>query len=385
MRAVVASVGLVALFMQAAPSPPFRPAVRAGDLLYVSGALPTGADGKVVAGDIKAQTRQALENLKGVLTANGARIEKVAAVTVYLKHAGDFAAMNDVYRTYWPVDPPARTTVIANLVVPDALLEISMIALTDAAERHVVHPAGWVKSPNPYSYGVRSADTLFTAGLVARNGRNNTTVAGDITAQTHAALMNAGEILKAAGMDYTDVVSTRVFLTDMTLFEPMNAAYRSYFPKDPPARATARTGLTAPDYLVEIALTAVTGKDRQALTTPNADGSAGRANPNFSSAIRVGSRLFLAGMLGNTDGNTGDVRGQTSEALARIDRTLKAAGFDSSHVVESTVYLTDATRAASMNDGYRQVLVKNFPARATIEAGLVNPAALVEIMMSARR
>jgi len=391
---VMMGAGAPAASRQAATAPPpalsgvegpFRPAVRAGNFLYVSGALPTGADGKIVTGDIRTQTRQALDNLKAVLQANGARIQRVAAVTVYLKRARDFAAMNDVYRTYWPADPPVRTTVVANLVVPDALLEISMIALTDAADRVVVHPAGWVKSPNPYSYGVRSGDTLFTAGLVARNGKDNTTVPGDITVQTNAALGNAGEILKAAGMAYADVVSARVFLTDTALFEPMNAAYRSHFPANPPARATVRAGLTAPDYLVEIALTAVASRDRQAVTTPNADGSAGRANPNLSSAIRVGNRLFLSGMLGNTDANTGDVRTQTGEALARIGRTLKAAGFGWSDVADSTVYLRDATRVGQMNGAYRQAVPTPFPARATIEAGLVSPTALVEIMMTARR
>jgi 2-iminobutanoate/2-iminopropanoate deaminase len=366
-------------------APPFRAAVRAGNLLYLSGALATGADGKIVAGDIKAQTRQALQNLKGVLEENGRRIENVAAVTVYLRHANDFAAMNEVYRTWWPADPPARTTVMVNLVVPDALIEISMIALTNAVERRVVHPEGWVKSPNPYSYAIRSGDTLFLAGLVARNGRDNTTVTGDITVQTSAALKNAGDILKAGGMDYGDVVSARIFLTDTALFEPMNAAYRAYFPKDPPARATVRAGLTSPDYLVEIALTAVAGKDRQAVTTPNADGSAGRPSPNLSSAIRVGNRLFLSGMLGNTDASAGDLRAQTRETLARIGRTLNAAGFDWSHVVDSTVYVTNAARVAEMNEAYRPVLAKQFPARATTEVGLVSPTALVEIMMTASK
>ena len=390
MRAIAGFVMVVAAFamMVSASQPPpasapFRPAVRAGNLLYLSGALPTGPDGKIVPGDIKAQTRQALDNLKGVLDANGARIEKVAAVSVYLKRAGDFAAMNEVYGTYWPSDPPTRTTVTANLVVPDALVEISMIALTDGAERVVVHPAGWVKSPSPYNYAIRSGATLFLSGLVSRNGKDNTPMPGDITVQTNVVLRNAGEILKAAGMDYRDVVSARVFLTDTALFEPMNAAYRTYFPTSPPARATVRTGLTSPDYLIEITLTAVATSDRQIVTTPNADGSPGRPSPNFSSAVRAGSCLFLSGMLGNTDSNAGDLGSQTREALARIGRTLHAAGLDWNHVVDSTVYLTDATRVSEMNDAYRQVLVKGFPARATIEAGLVSPGALVEIMTTA--
>jgi 2-iminobutanoate/2-iminopropanoate deaminase len=364
---------------------PFRPAVRAGNFLYLSGALPAGPDGRIVAGDIKAQTTRALDNLRSVLATNGAQMDRVAAVSVYLRRAGDFAAMNEVYRTYWPSDPPVRTTVIAPLVVPEALVEISMIAIAGGAERAVIRPADWLTSPNPYSYAIRSGDTLFMSGLVSRNGKDNTPIQGDVTVQTHAVMRNAGAILKAAGMDYRDVVSARVFLTDTALFEAMNAAYRSYFGNDPPARATVRAGLTSADYRVEIALTAVAAKDRQAIATPNADGSTARPNPNLSSAIRAGNRLFLSGMLGNTDGNAGDLGSQTREALARVGRTLQAAGFDWSHVVDSTVYLTDATRTPEMNDAYQKVLLKGFPARATIEAGLMSPTALVEIMMTASK
>ena len=379
--AILASVAPMA--GQQAAAPPFRPAVQAGNLLYLSGALPTGPDGRIIAGDIATQTRRALDNLKGVLEAHGASIARVAAVSVYLKRASDFAAMNEAYRTYWPSDPPARTTVVANLVVPDALVEIGMIAVTGTAERTVVHPATWVKSPNPYSYAVRSGDTLFLSGLVPRKGSDNSPVKGDIGVQTKAVLDNAGEILKAAGMDYRDVVSARVFLTDTASFDAMNTAYRAYFPKDPPARATVRAGLTSPDYLVEIALTVVATRDRLAVTTPNADGSPGRPNPNLSSAIRAGSRLFLSGMLGTTDAGAGDVATQTREALARIGRTLQAAGFEWNQVVDSTVYLTDVMRAPAMNEAYRPVLGPAFPARATFEAGLMSPAAVVEIMMSA--
>jgi 2-iminobutanoate/2-iminopropanoate deaminase len=365
--------------------PPFRPAVRAGSVIYLSGSLPMGADNTIVGKDAAAQTRQTLNNLKRVLEQNGSRLDKVASVTVYLKRAADFAAMNEVFRTYWPAAPPARTTIVANLVVPDALVEISMIALVDEAERAVVQPPGWMQPPSPYSYAIRSGDTLFLSGLVPRSGRDNAPVKGDITEQTTAVLANAGEILKSAGMDASDVVSARVYLTDTAMFEAMNAAYRRFFPKDPPARATVRTALTSPDYLVEIALMAVSAKDRKVITTPNADGTAGHPSANLSSAVRAGNRLFLSGMLGHTAANAGDVGGQTREALARIGRTLQAAGFGWGDVVDSTVYLTDAASAPAMNDSYRQLLTRGYPARATIEAGLVSPGAVVEIAMTAAR
>lgn len=363
---------------------PFSPAVVAGDFIYVAGHLGRDATGQLAAGDVKAQTRQTLDNIAAVLKAAGADLSRAAAVTVYLRNASDFQAMNEVYRTCWPADPPARTTVVAGLVAPEALVEISMIAIRPGAERTVIHPEGWARSPNPYSYGIKSGDTLFLAGLVSRNNRTDTVVEGDIKTQVKAALDSAGEILAAAGMNHAHLVSSRVYITDTALFQDMNAAYREYFPEKPPARATVVTGLMGPQYAVEITTVAVNAP-KEAIVTPAADGSPGRPNPVLSSAIRVGNRLYLSGMLGVTPETQGDPKAQTAATLARIGRTLKAAGFDWPHIVDGLVYLTDMQDYAAMNEAYRAVLSKDFPARATVGTGLVSPTGLVEIMFTAHR
>ncbi|HEX7486727.1 MAG TPA: RidA family protein [Vicinamibacterales bacterium] len=368
-----------------APPPPFSPAVAAGDVVYLAGMLPTAATGKVVDGDVRAQTARALNNLAALLEQNGSRLEQVAAVTVYLKNQSDFAAMNEVYARYWPKDPPTRTTVIVNLVVPEALVEISMVALRNGVERRVIHPASWIRSPSPYSYGIQSGNTLFLSGLVSRNGKDNTAVPGDMKAQTETVLRNATEILAAANMTLADVVSSRVFITDTAMFQDMNGVYRTAFTANPPVRATVRAVLTSPQHLVEITMLAVKGGPRSVVTTPNADGTPAKPSPVLSSAIRSGNRLFLSGMIGATGANKGDAAGQTREALARLGRTLKAAGFEWSDVVDAVVYLPSLKDLGAMNTAYREVFAKGFPARATVEAGLVSPDGLVEIMMMAMK
>jgi len=363
--------------------PPFSPAVVAGDFVYLSGMLPTGPDGKVAPGDIRAQTARTLDNLSALLKTHGSRMEQVASVTVYLKQAADFPAMNEVYARYWPKDPPTRTTVVANLLVPEALVEISMVALRDGVERRVVHPAAWMRSPNPYSYGIKSKHTLFLSGLIARNGKDNSFAGGDIKAQTQAVFGNARAILSEAGMSLADVVSSRVYITDTAMFQDMNAAYREGFPANPPARATVRCALTSPQYLVEITMVAVQDTSRQTVTTPAADGSPGKPNPVLSSAVRVGDRLYLSGMLGSSEATKGNAGAQTKETLARLGRTLEAAGFAWKDVVEAVVYLPDLANAGAMNEAYRAALPAPYPSRATIQAGLVSPDGLVEIMMTA--
>jgi len=358
-------------------SMPFSAAVKADGLIYVSGTL--GSQG-----DAKAQTKQVLDNISATLKTAGSSMANVLSTTVYLKNQSDVAGMNEVYRTYWTKDPPARTTVVVPLL-NEGLVEISAVAVPDGGQRAVVNPSEWSSSPNPYSYAVRSGNTVYLSGLISRNGKDNTPIKGDMAAQTKAVMDNAATVLKAAGVGFGDVVSARVYISDNAAFQDMNNVYRTYFPTDPPARATVKAALTAPDYIVEVTMIAVRGGGKTAFTTPNADGTAGTKNPNLSSAIRIGNRLYVAGILGNTASNKGDVKGQTAETMTRIGRTMKAAGFDWNNVVEGVVYLPDLSKFNDMNASYREPIAKDFPARATVGAGLMNADGAVEIMFTAVR
>jgi 2-iminobutanoate/2-iminopropanoate deaminase len=360
---------------------PFSAAVKADGFIYVSGMIggPAG-----VSGDIKKQTKDTLDNLAGVLKTAGSSMANVASTTVYLTDAANSAGMNEVYATFFPNNPPARTTVVLTqpLASPEGLVEISMIAIPNGGERKVIHPAGWAKVPAPYSYAIQSGNTLFLSGLVSRNGVDNANVKGDLAAQTKIVMDNGAAILKEAGMSFGDVVASRVWVTEASN-QPMNDVYRTYFTEGaPPVRAAVRANLTSPDYLVEVTMTAVKDASRKVVMAPNADGTPGRANPNLSPAIQVGNRLYIAGMLGNTPENKGDAKAQTAEALTRIERTLKAAGYDWSNIVDALVYMPDMSKFQDMNAAYREVFKKDFPARATIGTGLGGDA-LVEIMFVA--
>jgi reactive intermediate/imine deaminase len=362
-----------------APVGPYSPAVKAAGLIYVSGTMAQDASGAVVGkGDVGAQTTRVIERMRAILAVAGSSLDNVVAVTVYLRSQGDFAAMNDAYRGFWTKDPPTRTTVVSDLVLADALVEMSMIAVPNGGERVVIHPESWIKSPNPYSYAIRTGDTLFLAGLVSRNGRDNSVVQGDVAAQTRVVLDNAGELLKAAGMTHANVVSSKIYLPDLAAFQTMNEVYRTYFPSAPPARATVKAALAGPQYSVEITLVAS--------SSPKIVIDDGRpVNPNLSAVIRAGDRLYVSGMLGNTADNKGDAGSQTRETLARIRRALEAGGATPADVVDSLVYLTDVSHFTVMNDVYRPFFERDFPARTTVQSGLVAPDGLVEIMMTAVR
>ncbi|KAB2716728.1 hypothetical protein CN878_03095 [Ochrobactrum sp. 695/2009] len=106
---------------------PLSPAVRAGDTVYISGQVPVGPNGQIVEGGIEAQTKQVLENVKAALALAGATMEDVVKTTVWLEDARDFGRMNAVYATYFPKEPPARTTVESRLMI-DIKIEVEAIA-----------------------------------------------------------------------------------------------------------------------------------------------------------------------------------------------------------------------------------------------------------------
>ena len=118
----------------ARPGGVLSPAVRVGNVIFLSGVLGTKPGGGGLAdGGIEGQTRQALENVKSALALAGAKMEDVAKCTVFLTDAANFQAMNQVYREFFPTDPPARSTVaVAALVVPNALVEIECTAAAPA-------------------------------------------------------------------------------------------------------------------------------------------------------------------------------------------------------------------------------------------------------------
>jgi 2-iminobutanoate/2-iminopropanoate deaminase len=115
-----------------APQPigPYSQAIKAGGFVFASGQIaldPT--TGKLIEGDIKAQTERVLKNLTAVLAAAGSSMDRVVRTTVFLKNISDFPAMNEVYGQFFKNEPPSRSTVGVAALPRDALLEIDVVAL----------------------------------------------------------------------------------------------------------------------------------------------------------------------------------------------------------------------------------------------------------------
>ena len=114
------------------PLAAYSQVVKKGPIITTAGLIPTNTDGSIVGeGDIKKQTTQTLENLVNALAAVGATLDDVVKTTIYLSNLENFKEMNEVYNKYFEKNPPARTTIGAQLVLPSLLFEIDAIAIVD--------------------------------------------------------------------------------------------------------------------------------------------------------------------------------------------------------------------------------------------------------------
>lgn len=111
------------------PQYPFSPAVRVGDLLYLSGQIGTDSTGRLVAGGVEAETRQTMENIRDVLARTGSSLDRVVKCTVMMADMREWPAMNAVYATYFPRNRPARSAFGATGLALGARVEIECIAM----------------------------------------------------------------------------------------------------------------------------------------------------------------------------------------------------------------------------------------------------------------
>ncbi len=110
---------------------PYSQAIRAGNLLFTAGQIPLTPQGEKIEGDVEAQTRQVLDNLRAVLKAGGSDPSRVVKCTVFLRDMDDFARVNAVYAELFADAPPARSAVQVARLPFDVAVEIEAIALCD--------------------------------------------------------------------------------------------------------------------------------------------------------------------------------------------------------------------------------------------------------------
>ena len=215
--------------------------------------------------------------------------------------------------------------------------------------------------------------------MVGRDVPSGKLKTGSFREQAEQAFENVGEVLKAAGMNYSNVVSSRVYLSDPRDFQTINTVFRRFFKTLPPVRATVGARLADPEMKIEVQCIAVQNAAVSAVGEESA--------APFSPALKIGDWLLMSGMVGRgPEGyDPGDVRRQTRQTLENLAKRLRAAGMGFEDVVDVQVFLADVRFYSAMNEVYREVMPQLAPARTTAGTPLMSPEALVEIMMTARK
>lgn len=217
---------------------PYRPAVWAGDLLYVSGSGGRQPATNELDPTIEGQTDQTMKNIGAILAAAGLDHEDAVFVNVYFLDPKGYSGttygkLNSVYKNYFTIGTaPSRASFCLSKLPGTISTEITFVATRDAANKGRVVPSYMGTSPTSSGGGVLAGDTLWTSG---KSGKGDT-----LEAQMRDSLESIRDTLNLAGMDMEHVVDAHVYLKDIADMPKMDAVFKEYFPNNPPVRTTVQ-------------------------------------------------------------------------------------------------------------------------------------------------
>ena len=347
------------------PVGPYSPGILTDDFLYVSGQGAKDASGQIPA-DTEGQVRNVLENIKTIVQAAGLTMEHVVYTQAYLTDYSDEGPLNRVFKQYFPKAPPARSTIgVAKL--PGTPLEISAVAIRDLSQKKVVVPPGY-PADAPLSPGVIAGDRMYLSGFLGRDIKTGH-IPPDPAAQVQLSLDRMAQTLKAADLDFRNMVFINPYLTKDIPMGVMNKVYASHFEfGNTPARATIQVaGLPSGANIEFTGIAVLDVSKRKAVRPKNMEPS-----PTASPCVFAGDTFFCSAKSGFIPGVNGGIFASTVETQLRQTMRnlldgLEEAGMNFSNVVASNVYLDNVDDFAAMNAVYAEYFGQAPPARTTIQ------------------
>jgi len=349
------------------PVGPYTPGLSAGDYLYVSGQGARRADGGMP-GTFEEHVRQALENVKAIVEADGLTMEHLAYTHVYLTDIGKFAEMNRVYATYFADAPPARATVGVAQLPTGNVVEITAVAVRNLANKKVVRLQGY-NPGEPVSPGILTHDRLYISGMRGREPATGK-IPDDPASQVVLALDGMKAVCESAGMSLAHMVFVNPYLTGRIPLNEMNKLYAGRFEfGNTPARATIRVASLPEDSQIEFTGVAVRDLGRRKAVRPKNMSPSSTASP----CVFAGDTLYCSAKSGFIPGpNSGifaaTLDHQLRQTMRNLLDNLEEVDMDFSHSVATTVYLNDISDFAAMNRVYGKYFTKGPPpTRTTVQ------------------
>lgn len=339
------------------PNRPYSLSIQRSETLYLSGRGSQDPETGEHPRGVQAATHQTMLNLQRELQSKGWTFADVVATHVWLTDIRAIGEMNAAYLSFFEDDAlPTRTTVAVSALPGGTQVEIAMVAAR--GEKKYIYPDGTVPGRAPFSPGILVGDTLYLSGQagVVSGTYPVELIEGDFQAHVRRTLQNIGTILKAAGLDFSHVVFTEIFLTDMQNIGLLSEVYRSFTKEPRPARVPIGASALPLNSPVEITMIA-DRRERQEILPEGMPPS-----DNYSRGLRVGNRMYLAGIYSRRS----TLQKQLDDSMDRVGRILRAGGFNLRDVVEARVYLLNLDQYDPMNAAYIEHFSNPRPTRATI-------------------
>ncbi|MCH2213389.1 MAG: RidA family protein [Fuerstiella sp.] len=352
-------------------TPVFRATVRIGETLYVSAQGSRNPQTGEQPADIESATTQTMLNIDRELSRAGFSFSDVVSVQVWLTDLEKYHEMNSAYRSFFRQQFPTRTTLGVTALPDGSMVQIAMVAVK--GPKQVIRPAGTTASNLPFSPGILAGDTLYLSGHVGINPESGKLIEGDIGDHVVQTLKNIQDVLKAADMDLSHVISAYLYMKNVEEFAAASNAYLTMITEEPrPARLPMGVAKLPLDSPVEITMIA-SRKPRRAVI-----GEGQPPSGSYSRGLLSNNVMHLAGVFRRE----GTVQHQVSEGIEWLTAILKAGEMQLKDVVEVRVYLSDIGDHAALTAACRQYFsdsgptlaitaVPQLPARSTIMLGLV--------------
>lgn len=336
------------------PVGPYSPGIVAGNYLYVSGQGAGKADGTFPETTAQ-QVEQCLSNVRVIVEGAGLTMAHVVYATLYLKNIAAYEDANRVWTTVFANDLPARAVVGVSKMPTDTPVEVTVVAVRDLRQKKVV-PGG-----------IMAGDRLYLSGSFGRDKSGS--IPQDPAKQVQVALDGIAETLKAAGMDFRNVVFVNPYVTDKMPQDTMNKVYAQHFEfGNTPARATIKVASLPNGANIEFTGVAVRDLAKRRVVRPKNMPQSATASPcvfaddTFYCSAKAG---FIPGPHSGIYAPT--VETQVRQTMRNLLDGLEEAGLTFDNVVATNVYLDDIDDFAKMNKTYAQYFGGAPPTRTTVQ------------------
>ncbi|MDZ4246731.1 MAG: RidA family protein, partial [Dehalococcoidia bacterium] len=327
----------------------------ADETIYISGQTAWDEKRNLVGpGDIESQTRMALEDIRRILEAEGAKMSDIVKMIFFTKdirflRRGEYFA-KVLKEFFGPITPPCTGVQIGNLWNPDFWIEIEAYAVKNAKSRKIIAPANvWDARPELYyAQGMNVDDTIYISGQTAWDEKRKLQGPGDIETQARLSLENIRRLLEAEGAKMSDVVKMIFFTKDMRLLrrdELFAKVLKEFFgPITPPCTAVQIANLWNPDFLIEIEAIAVKNAKSKKIVAPSNVWDS-RPKQYYAQAMNVDGTVYFSGQTALDENSKlvglGDIEAQTRQSFENIRRLLESEGKKMSDIVKMIFFTKD--------------------------------------------